>query len=339
MTAGPTRATVQAPLPVRATAVPGQVMTAGPTTAGPPGRVTRVRTRVTPRTITRGGATGTRATRSSSVTRTSATPSRLTRSRLTRSRAPARSRGTRNTVTRVRAARDSRATEVTPDPGYADHLPIRVTQISAIRRRATRRPTPRLTRTRDTASTGTPSRTTRPRATPSPTRTRGTAPSATAGRTRPIAARVDSTRINTRIRTRKPPRASRPSRRSPMKQIRPRSGNRGGGAGVTRYQPVWLCPRAAPTAFAEYRSAGAVLRLSPRGDLRTGQRDEGLWLASRPFVPSGPRRLDKPGTQSTGDQAPMAWSPALTRSGRLLDERRAQGEPELGAHAGRYACC
>ncbi len=35
-------------------------------------------------------------------------------------------------------------------------------------------------------------------------------------------------------------------------------------------QPVRLCPRAAPTAFAEYRLAGAALRLSPRGDLRTG---------------------------------------------------------------------
>ena len=45
-----------------------------------------------------------------------------------------------------------------------------------------------------------------------------------------------------------------------------------------RYVGISRCgcvPRAAPTAFAEYRSAGAALRLSPRGDLRTGQRNEG----------------------------------------------------------------
>nr|SBP01011.1 hypothetical protein BN4615_P10527 [Nonomuraea gerenzanensis] len=30
------------------------------------------------------------------------------------------------------------------------------------------------------------------------------------------------------------------------------------------------CPRASPIAFTEYRSAGAVLCLSPRGDTHTG---------------------------------------------------------------------
>src|SRR5690606_23621330 len=30
------------------------------------------------------------------------------------------------------------------------------------------------------------------------------------------------------------------------------------------------CPRASPIAFAEYRTAGAALCLSPRGDLHTG---------------------------------------------------------------------
>ena len=149
--------------------------------------------------------------------------------------------------------------------------PPRATPLMGTRTRATRNRIPRPTRIRDTASTATAGRTTRPEATPTRTRTRGTAPSATTGRTTPTAAGA----APTRIRIRRLPRASRPSRRSRTRQIRPRAGNRGGGAGVTRYQPVRLCPRAAPTAFAEYRSAGAALRLSPRGDLRTGQRDEG----------------------------------------------------------------
>jgi hypothetical protein len=53
--------------------------------------------------------------------------------------------------------------------------------------------------------------------------------------------------------------------------------------------PVRLCPRAAPTAFAEYRSAGAASCLSPRGDLRTGGRNKGrspgrvICLCDRPL--------------------------------------------------------
>ena len=268
MTAGPTRGTVQAPIPARATAVPARP------------RISRA----TARTVTKVGAIRTRPTRRratrTSATRTRPTRSRPTPSRPTPSRALAGSRGTKNTDTRLRPAREQRAPVVTPDLGTR----TRATPIPAIRSRATPRPTLRLTRTRGTASMGI---TGRPRTTRSPTRTRGTAPSATADRTRPTAAVAGSTRI----RTWRPPRASRPSRPSPMKQIRPRAGNRGGAAGVSRYQPVRLCPRAAPIAFAEYRSAGAALRLSPRGDLRTGQRNEGP--AGSPVGPSFCLSLDE----------------------------------------------
>ena len=243
MTAGPTRVTAQVPMLARAMTVPARAMTAGPTkTAGTPDRHTRGRTsRVTPRTVTRAGATRSRPIRRR-VTRTSATRSRPIRSRPIRSRpirsrpirnrVPGRSRGTKNTVTRVLPARDRRLPGATRDPGTRTRA-TRLTETSAIRSRATRRPVPRVTRIRGTPSTGIPGR---PRATPSHIRTRATAPSATAGRSRPTGAVVSSTR------TRRPPRASRPSRPSPTKQIRPRAGNRGGAAGVTRYQPVRLCP-------------------------------------------------------------------------------------------------
>ena len=190
---------------------------------------------------------------------------RGTRSSPIRSRRPRRNPATRSTATRARAARDTSPRRATRPPG------TRIRAIRAMATRAIRNRTLRPTRSRGTASTATPGRPTRPRVSLVRTRTRATAPLATVRRTTPTAAGAGPTRI----RIRRPPRTSRPSRRSRTKQIRPRAGNRGGAGGVSRYQPVRLCPRAAPTAFAEYRSAGSALRLSPRGDLRTGQRDEG----------------------------------------------------------------
>ena len=240
MTTGPTRVTAQAPILAGAMTVPARAMTAGPTTtAGMPGRVTRGRTSRVTRTVTRAGAIRSRPIRRG-LTRSSAI-----RSRPIRSRAVVPSAGTRNTLIQVRAARGRRAPGGIPDPGTRTRATrltetsttrSRATRSRATRSRATRRPTRRLTRIRDTASTGIPGR---PRATRSPTPTRGTAPSATAGRTLPTVPVVGSIR---RIRTRRPPRASRLSRPSPMKQIRPRGGNRGGVAGVSSYQPVRLCP-------------------------------------------------------------------------------------------------
>src|ERR1700684_213566 len=94
----------------------------------------------------------------------------------------------------------------------------------------------------------------------------------------------------------------------------------------------WV-PRAASIAFAEYRLAGAALRLSPRGDLRIGQRDEGptcrqVIVSRRPFVLSARPGLPGEAVSARGHPGYRTWCRGRRRESPVrLARGEARGPP------------
>src|SRR5690606_1242997 len=96
-------------------------------------------------------------------------------------------------------------------------------------------------------------------------------------------------------------------------------GNSPPGRPVVTRVGAGQCPRASTIAFTEYRSAGAVSRLSPRGDRRTDLSSNG------PIPGLAQRAAARPRRQWHVENSPFADRPDGTApSGRHSILRRAQ---------------